>query len=191
MKNLVKKTQLIGIILLMVLASSCSKEDGTEGPQGPQGTQGPQGDPGTANVMYSEWLDQDWNFTNSANFKTMLVNDTNITNSFLENGGIVLGFFRFQENVPYQLPYQNFASNNVRTCYPVHFTSEGNVRFSIQSTDGTALTDNEVNGSGSGINAQYKYVLIPGGIALKAARSSLKWEDLSYKEVCDQLGIDY
>ena len=63
------------------------------------------------------------------------------------------------------------------------------MRSNIESTDGTALTDTEVNGSGAGINAQYKYVLIPGGTALTAARSSIKWEEMSYKEVCKTLGI--
>lgn len=209
---------LIPIVFLFLCILSCSKEEGEQGPQGPQGEQGvqgpqgeqgeqgiqgeqgdpgaegpqgpqgEQGDPGTANVMYSEWMDQDWNFTDSPNFKTMLVNDVNLTDDFLDGGGFVLGFFRFQENVPFPLPYQNFSSNNIRTFYPVHFSDEGNVRFSIESTDGTALTDSEVNGSGPGINAQFKYVLIPGGTTLSAkGANSLK--QLSYEELCKLLDI--
>lgn len=163
-------------------------EQGDPGPEGPQGPQGEQGDPGTANVMYSEWMDQVWNFTDGTNFKTMLIEDENLTDAFLEGGGIVLGYFRFQENVPFPLPYQNFTANNIRSFYAVHFQTEGNVRFSIQSTDGTDLTDDEVNGTGPGINAQFKYVLIPGGTAL-SAKGAASLEQLSYRELCKFLNI--
>lgn len=206
-------------VFIFAAITSCSKDDGEQGPQGEQGIQGEQGpqgeqgvqgeqgpqgeqgeqgeqgpqgeqgEPGTANVMYSEWIDQDWNFTDGTNFKTMLVDDVNLNDSFLENGGIVLGFFRFQENVPFPLPYQNFTSNNIRTFYAVHFSDGGNVRFSIQSTDGTDLTTDEVNGTGPGVNAQFKYVLIPGGTPITAAKSPVQWEQLSYKEVCKKLNI--
>ena len=65
------KTILI-MALSMALVTSCSSEDGEDGATGPQGAQGPagpagpqgdpgaqgeQGDPGTANVMYSDWVD--------------------------------------------------------------------------------------------------------------------------------------
>jgi len=55
-----------GLVMALSLAvASCSKEgpEGPQGPQGPQGqqgqqgAQGPKGDEGTANVMYSGWLD--------------------------------------------------------------------------------------------------------------------------------------
>src|SRR5690606_25933244 len=119
----------------------------------------------------------------------MLVDNDNVNDDFLENGGIVLGFFRYQDNVPYPLPYQDFPANTIRTCYSVHFSYGGNVRFQIQSTDGTALTDADVNGVGPGINAQFKYVLIPGGTPIAASKSSVAWKQLSYKEVCKALNI--
>jgi len=162
---------------------------GEQGPQGEQGEQGAQGEPGTVNVLYSEWMDQDWNFIDSTTFKSMIVYNDDINDDFLDKGGIILGFFRFQDNVPYQLPYQDFLRNNIRGFSSVHFSDGGgNVRFSIQSTDGTTLTDDEVNGTGASINAQYKYVMIPGGSPI-TGKSAIQWEQLSYKEVCEALNI--
>ena len=187
-----KTTNFIQSLLCLCLFTaiiSCSVEDGEQGIQGEPGIQGEQGDPGTVNIMYSDWMDQDWNFTDGTTFKTMLVENENINDSFFENGGIVLGFFRYQDNVPFILPYQNFTSNTVRSFYSVHFQDGGNVRFNIQSTDGTTLTDDEVNGTGAGINAQYKYVLIPGGTPLTGAKTANQWKQLSYKEVCKALNI--
>ena len=199
MKNLFKKTKLVLIALLIVFTYSCSSEDGTDGIDGIDGVdgvdgavgpQGPQGEPGAVNIIYSEWLPQDFNFQDALTYKAMLVNDVNINDNFLDNGGIVLGFFRYQDNVPYQLPYQDFGQNNIRTITPVHFSDGGNVRFGIQSTDGTDLTASEVNGSGAS-NPEYKYVLIPGGTLTTGSRSSIDLKKLSYKEVCDYLGIEY
>src|SRR5262245_15806836 len=57
-------------IVLAVGIVSCSKDGpagpagatGPAGPAGPSGSQGPAGDPGTANVMYSDWIDTTtWN----------------------------------------------------------------------------------------------------------------------------------
>lgn len=197
MKNILKKSKLVFITLLIAFTYSCSSEDGADGINGTDGTNGIdgqdglQGEPGTVNVLYSDWMDQDFNFLDFPTFKSMLVDDTNINNDFLNNGGIVLGFFRFQDNVPFQLPHQDFNRNNIRTITPVHFSDRGEVRFTIESTDETDLTDDEINGVGGSINAQYKYVLIPGGTKITSSRSSIEWEKLSYYEVCDYLGIKY
>ncbi|WP_417214494.1 hypothetical protein [Bizionia sp.] len=168
---------------------SCTVEDGEQGEQGIQGEQGEQGEPGTVNVMYSDWMNQDWNFIDAPTFKSMLVEDAHITDDFMENGGIVLGFFRYQDNAPYMLPKQDFRLNTVRSFISINFSDGGNVRFSIQSTDGTALTDDDVNGSGAGIQAQYKYVLIPGGTSLSGSKRAAAWNQLSYKAVCKALHI--
>lgn len=184
-------------LFTFITIASCSKDNGEQGPQGEQGIQGEQGpqgeqgEPGTVNILYSEWMDQDWNLTNNTTLKIMEVDAENVTVSFLENGGIVLGFFRYQEHLPFPLPHLTSTANTIRTFYTVHSADEGNVRFSIESTDGTTLTDEEVNGPPvAGINAQYKYVLIPGGTPISASKkSSTAWEELSYKEVCEALNI--
>lgn len=166
-------------ILLNILFISCSAEDGKDGINGQDGEQGPAG---TANVMYSDWIDQDWNLDDVSTYKSMQIIEDYLTDDFLDNGGFVLGFFRFQDNVPYQLPYQNITSEYIRTVTPVIFSTYGEVRFTIQSTDGTALTDTEVYGSGSS-NPQYKYVLIPGGVNI-SGKTSADYKNMSYKEIC-------
>ncbi len=47
------------VLFTLVIFASCQKEgdEGPAGPAGPAGSQGPKGDTGVANVIYSEWLD--------------------------------------------------------------------------------------------------------------------------------------
>jgi len=68
---------------------------GPQGTQGRQGEQGPKGEDGNANIMHSEWLNQDLTHQNFIKFKQMRVVEPQLTSAFLDNGGIVLGFFRF------------------------------------------------------------------------------------------------
>src|SRR5690606_15703658 len=89
-------------------------EQGEQGPQGEHGIQGEQWEPGTVNILYGDWLDQVSNFVESANYKTMLVNDEKFNDDFLGHGGIVLGLFRYQANLPYTLPVQSFAASTTR-----------------------------------------------------------------------------
>lgn len=68
-----KTLRLLSYILsvtLVIAIASCDKEGpagpagatGPAGPAGPAGGQGPAGDPGTANVIYSDWIDTTtWN----------------------------------------------------------------------------------------------------------------------------------
>lgn len=165
-----------------LLLTACSADDGKDGQQGPQGPAG------TANIMYSNWINQNWNMDDASTFKQMRVTDSHITDAFLAEGGVVLGFFRFQENVPFALPHQDFTNKNIRESYPVHFASNGEMRFVIQSTDGTALTTAEVNGSGTGINPQYKYILIPGGVNITGKKAS-DLSKMSYHDICKAFNI--
>lgn len=138
---------------------------GEQGLQGPQGEPGEQGEPGTANVMYSEWMDADWNFSDGTTYKAMRVQEPACTDSFNNNGGIVLFYFRFQDNVVFQMPHTNYNDQIYKQGYPVFFSDAGEVRFSIQSTDGSALTSQESYGTAPYL-LQFKYVLIPGGVPL-------------------------
>lgn len=149
----------------------CSKT-GPAGPQGPTGetgvpgtpgSTGPQGPAGTANVIYSTWLTADYNFSSTSLNKTMRVIEPRCTREFNNKGGIVLFFFRFQDNVVFAMPYTDYNNQNYKYGFPVFFDTNGEVRFTISSTNATALTDAEIAGTASN-PLQYKYVLIPGGI---------------------------
>lgn len=187
-----KKFKKITLIVLMAftpfsLITSCSGDDGKDGINGTNGT---NGEPGTANVMYSNWINQNWNFTDVSKYKDMRIVDNRISTTFLNNGGIVLGFFRFQENVVFQLPYTSTSQNNIRAFYPVFFDTNGEIRFSINSTDGTDLEDVELNGGASFLNAQYKYVLIPGGVNIAGRGiSKPEYTKMTYQEICTMFNI--
>lgn len=189
----------IGLTLCTLAMTSCTKE-GPEGPIGPigpkgeqglQGEQGAEGQAGTVNVMYSEWLNQDFNFLDGTKFKAMKIEDTRLTNEFLNKGGIVLGFFRFQKNVQYPLPYISNLRNTMRSFTAISFNDRGEVRFSLESTDDSELTTDEVNGVGAGIQAQFKYVMIPGGTPLSGKTPHHDFEKMTYEEVMDYFELDY
>ncbi len=68
MKTNMPRVLYAAFVAVAVLLAACGKDGdtGPAGPAGPQGAQGPggaagpqgpQGEPGTANVIYSDWLD--------------------------------------------------------------------------------------------------------------------------------------
>lgn len=137
---------------------------GATGTPGTPGTPGAQGPPGTANVIYSGWLAADYSFSNtSTTNKTMRVVEQRCTRAFNNNGGIVLFFFRFQDNVVNNMPFTDFNNQNYKHGFPVYFDTDGEIRINISSTNATALTDAEIYGT-VGNPLQFRYVLIPGGM---------------------------
>ncbi|MBQ4915908.1 collagen-like protein [Maribacter sp. MMG018] len=186
--------------------ASCSKdgEDGDIGPQGeigetgPQGEQGvkgdkgDQGDPGTANVMYSDWLDQDFSYLDGARNKSMKVDESRLTRDFLNNGGIVLAFYRSSSNTVYQLPLvYDFASFAVRRSFiAIHFLDRGEIRFNADSLDDTDLSDYELTGSSIG-EPQYRYVMIPGGINISGRSEQPNYKKMSYDEIVAYFDLEY
>lgn len=193
MKTTIKFKYLF-ISMMVTLAIGCNPEDGEDGAMGPSGAQGIQGEPGpegTANVMYSDWLDQDFSFIDGASFKSMKVDESRLISEFFETGGIVLGFFRFQNGVQYNLPYEPSIRNTRRSMAAISFEDRGEVRFFLESTDDTDLTENEVNGSGTSVRAQFKYVLIPGGTLLTGRSQQLNFEKMTYDEIVNHFGLDY
>lgn len=182
MKNVFLKN-LGKLLIVITLFTSCSPEDGKDGEQGPAGT---------ANVMYSDWMNQNWNLIDNPTSKSMVVVENRITNDFVSNGGFVLGFFKTYGNTINSLPYQNNIEKNERGfIFGINSTAgtgESGVYFTIQSTDGTTLTSSEVNGSTPNYNPQYRYILIPGGVNI-SAKSSNDYTKMSYQEICKHFNI--
>lgn len=108
------------LIVIILFNIGCSK-DGAPGPKGDPGTigpkgdkgdegdTGPQGEKGTANVIYSNWMDFDWNANDDLTFKQMTIDVPEITEEFLEEGGVVLLYLKANSStgltVMVQLPY--------------------------------------------------------------------------------------
>jgi hypothetical protein len=200
------------IFALLLLIASCGKE-GPQGPAGPPGDQGitgdrgdkgdkgdtgargPKGDKGTANVMYSDWMNVTWNLSDGPTGKEMYVGESKATSSFLENGGVVLGFLRMksltsQATAVDPLPYfvnsnailevfslANFAASST--------SSKQGIVFDYYSLIGTSLgpdlhDDDE-------FDYDVRYILIPGGVHLRSASSGP--DDKNYTAVCQYYGI--
>lgn len=134
---------------------------GQQGPQGEQGLQGPMGEEGTANVIYSDWLDIDWD-QDGTNSKAMFITEPLITDELIENGTILM-FIRSQlGNVVFPLPYINSGD--------YLYFAVGNepgvlvgILFAADSMDGSSV--------GSYSENQIRYILIPGGVQNKVAKT--------------------
>ncbi|CAM4279789.1 collagen-like triple helix repeat-containing protein [Zobellia nedashkovskayae] len=215
------KILLSGLMVMALAMTSCSKDsaDGDIGPMGPageqgeqgiqgepgvagatgatgaQGEQGPKGDTGetgAANVMYSDWLDQDFSYYDGPDSKSMKVDEIRLTQEFLNNGGFVLGYYRSSSNTVYQLPlvfdHSSFAIR--RDFVAIHFSDRGEIRFGAHSTDDTELSEHELTGS-SIARPQYKYVMVPGGVSLSGRSEQPNFKKMSYEEVMDYFGLAY
>src|SRR5829696_3128642 len=86
------------LTVVTLLSTGCSKEGpagpaGAQGPQGQAGPQGPKGDTGTANVIYSNWLDvkfdadtvHNGNVVDTVGFSAD-INAPKLTNAILSGG---------------------------------------------------------------------------------------------------------
>jgi hypothetical protein len=156
-----------------VLVYSCKKGDtGPAGPAGPAGTagaagpQGPKGDTGTANVIYSAWLDAAFQVADTAHdlpdpnaVDTLdylaTFNAPKLTATIL-NQGVVKVYFNFGSAAsPHiiELPFTDFVLG---------------LNFSTQFVPGTIgvfcnLPLSTTTSNGAKIQ-QVRYVIIPGGV---------------------------
>ena len=205
LKLIIMKTTFFYCLLFMAALSisACSQgedgedgllgpqgEQGLQGEQGPQGEQGSQGEPGTANVMFSDWMPIVWNRTNNPTFKSMLIEDEQVTEEFINNGGIILIFIRQTLDdgtiAIGQLPIIK-PSDNIDVIY-VNLVNEDTEGIAIRyyRTNGSdPLPDNATDG------VLLRYVLIPGGIDL-SGKGEMKtdWRKMSYQQVLEKLAID-
>jgi len=194
MKSVTTHVACLMLLAVSLLYVACSKE----GPTGPQGEQGPpgsngangapgaagpqgeKGDTGTANVIYSEWLDVVFEadtFRNAGVLDTLGyyggIEAPKLDQTMLTTGEmkvyVNLGTAAVPNVVP--LPY-----------YDVYFNVNINVNFltggiSLYSNiDPSTFIDSESNEK----IQQYRYILIPGGANARKAKN-INWNN--YKEV--------
>ncbi|MCR9226464.1 MAG: hypothetical protein NXH90_03455 [Flavobacteriaceae bacterium] len=190
--------------LSIVLATSCSSEDGEDGaigPQGPQGEQGvagpagaqgeqgeqgEQGDPGTANVMYSEWVGTELGSNILSSSASFDIDAPEIDPDML-NYGTILVFARRIDlggdgNIVYQLPIV-FGAARQQSYFFV--ATDGNIRISVHANEeGEDVLD-------GAYLEQYRYVLIPGGASTtgKAAADDVDYAKMSYEQVIEYFNI--
>lgn len=185
----------IFLLALTLFFAACTKEGpagpagatgaaGPAGPTGPTGPQGPKGDTGTANVIYSGWLDvafkpdtvQNGNVIDTVGY-TAVINAPKLTNTILSNGEIKVylnaGTAASPAVVP--LPLDFFLFGMVLS--PVY--QVGRITL-IGSDDASTFT------TGGQKAWQYRYVLIPGGTP-SGRHATVNWNN--YNEVKAYLGL--
>jgi hypothetical protein len=187
-KNLSKVLLMAISIFSMSIISSCSK-DGVDGASGKDGVNGTNGQTGTANVIYSQWINQNWNTENGLFLKVMDVTEPRITTQIINNG-YVLGFWKFSNQaVVYSLPIIfNDDSRNIRR---EMFYFQDRVRFTAARFNiSLVMSDLWLNGDVSSGIPQYRYIIVPGGVST-SGRSATKtnYSKMSYQEICKNFNI--
>ncbi|WP_109301561.1 hypothetical protein [Aquimarina sp. AU474] len=175
---MISSTRLIIILILSILITSCEGEDGEIGPEGLQGEQGLPGETGTANVIYSEWIDTEFG-DNITNINVAFEFDAPEINTNILNSGTILVYGRTFDTTNgvrvYQLPL-TVGVGSSRLSY-LFIVSTGKIEIRINSS--------EVIGNNDFIQ-QYRYVIIPGG---ESATSSVNHSKMSYQEIANKFTI--
>jgi hypothetical protein len=198
MKPLMKLIIIMCSILIPEgLLLSCSAEDGEDGAMGlqgdpgPQGPEGEQGEPGTANVMYSEWLDVEWNGADESAYKRMDIVEPLITEEFMETGTVLmyLNLSGGSQGIVFALPFST-DSGQAFTFFmrpegftaplPGTFPEDAGLSFYIEREGGVA----------SGGIGPIRYVLIPGGTDLSSiSGTSTAYSKMTYRELASHFNI--
>ncbi len=184
MKNLIALP--VYLITAILFLAGCAKN----------GDPGPAGKDGNANVRYSDWVNYNPQYSDASN-KRMYLYDSKITNSFVDSGGLVLGFVRLDGADVYQAPfmkrYDSESSPLIEINAHAHTTPpKNNVTFECYRADGGVLqTDftNRINTT----NLQVRYFLITGNLHLRLAGGTTVadyYRSKSYEEICAMTGAN-
>jgi hypothetical protein len=192
--NAMRKYSLLSLLLIAVafLAIDCTRE-GPEGPIGPQGPQGPSGTPGTpgapgapgapgtANVIYSSWVTASvWADTSISGGITSAIYRrpaAGITQAVLDNG-VVLVYAKLNaaNNSTVMLPYTVVNASTFQL-YPLLYP--GNLHIVASNLNNTNLT-----GASMAATNQFRYVIIPGGVAGGRMTNAHDLQAMTYEQVC-------
>jgi hypothetical protein len=190
-------------------ATGSTGATGATGPQGPVGATGPQGPAGTANVIYSSWFNAstgsgwadttvNWFFSTTATINRNIFNAPGITSAIM-NQGVVLVYYN--ENVPpfrlVPLPWS--AQYNATQSFTMGFLPDIGKLIVYQQFLVAPFTPTPNNVISTD---QFRYVLIPGGVAGGRGTSTevvvdingqtyteTELKNMSYHDVCTLLNI--
>lgn len=187
-------TFLVSLVTIAFVFTQCQKGDvgpagpagpaGAAGTAGPGGATGPKGDTGTANVIYSPWLDVDYEADtvhNGALIDTVgfyaTIAAAKLTNAILNSGEVkvYLNFGTATTPVITALPYFDIYS---LASIEAYFLLQQ--IFLYSTVDGSTQT---VSGQKY---YQYRYILIPGSVPSGRIKH-VDWNN--YNEVKAFLGL--
>lgn len=186
-----------GILFIASLFMACSKDgnDGAIGPQGTQGEQGPagpqgedgadgadgvEGETGTANVIYSPWLDSGFNTPIASPVGSFSIDAPEITQEVIDNG-VILVYGKDNGNVIYALPV-TLHSSSTDEAYYFSFENPGTLEIHVAEINSAFL--NEIF-----IDNEFRYVIIPGGSPTSGKSSSVDYSKMTYEEIVKHFNI--
>lgn len=181
------------IMAVALLFTACKKGDagpqgepgpaGTAGSKGDKGDKGDKGEPGTANVVYSNWMDVTFEPAVSQAGDTVAWEAT-VTAPKLDNTILTTGLVKVYVNAGtptapavFPLPVTDLFALTGLLNLNMYFVTG---KIEMYATDNASTYTN----TGGVKQWQYRYVLVPGGAG---ARSSINWNN--YAEVKASLGL--
>lgn len=168
------------ILLLVLFTVSCSSDDGTNGVDGAPGAQGPAG---TANVIYSAWMNAPAavaDVVDGTSGLSTTINAPELSSDILAKGTILV-YVSFGSGT-YALPYTSTAGGAINTITAIASLQKIKLFRFKHIGDGTTV--------GLPTTLNWRYILIPGGVAASTAKSAkTDYSKMSYEEVCLHFNI--
>lgn len=181
----------VGLLIVSIVLTSCSAEDGADGATGLQGLQGTagadgadgeDGQDGNANVIYSDWFQPNaWTGGGTA-FAFFDQAAIDLTQEVIDHGA-VLAYAKLSGDGTNVRPLPADTGNGL-FLWNYLIASVENIRFTVTRTDATS----NVN---PGTTNQFRYVIIPGGVLASKGFTSGDFKKMSYEEVMDHFGLEY
>ena len=186
-------TLLASLVLITFIFTQCQKGDtgpagpagpaGAAGAAGPAGATGPKGDTGTANVIYSPWLDVTYAPETDDNGDTAFflasITANKLTQTILDRGEMKVYF-----------NWGTQADPDVSPLPLVDVFFYGlviNPEFLLQRIDLYSNFDASTITDAGQKYFQYRYILIPGSVAGRLSKPAVNWNN--YNEVKAYLGL--
>ncbi|MFO7369134.1 MAG: hypothetical protein R6X09_02565 [Bacteroidales bacterium] len=183
-------------MLALALFIGCEGDEGPAGPkgdQGDQGDQGIQGETGTANVIYSDWIQPAGAWRDTSFYGVAKVNHINVSGltSAIINDGVVLCYYKSVSSIilpgaptnVMALPWTGLTGS---TSFTLDFwLKTGKITFRAYTHDNSG----SYTPVGMLWHPEFRYVIIPGGVQATAKKAALDFTKLSYEEVCELFDI--
>jgi len=166
------------IFLLAISTISCSGDDGTDGVNGADGAPGAAG---TANVIYSAWLTAPAaaaETIDGTSGMSTTINAPELSADILSKGTILV-YVSFGSGT-YTVPYTSTAGGFVNTITAISNLQKIKLFRFRHDGGGTVNLPTTLN---------WRYILIPGGVAATAKTAKQDYSKMSYEEVCAHFNI--
>lgn len=191
-----------GLMVLALVLTSCSAEDGVDGSDGLQGLQGTtgvdgedgaDGQDGNANVISSDWFSpSDYTLTTGFGGINLLENEqaaAEITQEIIDSG-VVLTYGKLNGYATSIWPLDQVSLMPISLTYNSSPSETDNWK-AILSAGNVTIRFTNSNNTYSSLSSShsFRYVVIPESVSAKSVR--LNYEKMSYKEVMDHFGLEY